>query len=354
MSKRLLSPKDQIYKYTLIKKLGQGGFGQVWLAKDAAVDRVLAVKIIESSGNIISALKEARIGNKLSHDNLSRIHYADVVKENDIDLVIIAMDHYERGDISQLANTDNFIPIKQTIRVIIDVLKGLDHLHRQNLYHCDIKPNNILINDNGSGILTDYGISCPSSNGESVCPESVYVLHMSPEVLKDNKINAQTDIYQLGLTAFRMLTDLKFLENKDNLLGRSTYYEKIKSGTIISNSDYLDFIPRQLKAIINKALKKEPSQRYGSAIEMRRALESLRLIGTWTVDNSNNYLGEDKSYYYRFEISPRRAGNIDFTAFKTNKSSGKETRVTKYCGKNISKRKGDTLRKQFMQYVVCG
>lgn len=354
MNKISLASGERIYKYTLIKRLGEGGFGQVWLAQDEAIDKTLAVKIIESSGDIISALKEARIGNRLSHANLSKIHYADVVDKDGINLVIIAMDNYERGDVSQLANRDQFVPIKKVIQVVVDVLKGLDHLHRQNLYHGDIKPNNILIDGNGSGILTDYGISCSSINGESVCPENVYLLHMSPEVIQENKINAQTDIYQLGLTAFRLLTNLNFLDEKYTSLGKNSYNQQIESGTIIENSDFLHFIPRQLKAIINKSLKQQPIQRYHSALDMRRALEGLRINGSWTVDDENNYLGEDDNYTYRFEVTPRRGGNIDFIAFKTNKSSARETRVTKYCEKNIPKKKETSIKKQFMQFVVCG
>lgn len=350
-----LNPGEQLYKYQLRNRIGGGGFGDVWLAHDHSIARDIAVKVLDASmAPVAEHLKEAKIGNQLDHQNLVKVHYADVINHNGTNLVIIAMDYHINGSIVGQVNAGNFLPIPDVLRCMIDILRGLEYLHEHRLYHSDIKPQNILLGDCGEGVLTDYGISCHAPNLQPVQPRSFYKLHIAPEVLSNNQINVQTDIYQVGITTFRLLNGIGTIREKFNQVGQSDYYTLVQQGKVIQSCDYQPFIPRNLKAVVNKAVQVEPSKRYQSAVEMRRAMERLSYPGFWTCDSCGNYVGENDGYTFRFDETPRGKNQYDFTAWKKNKTSGRETRVGSFCQKRMTRKQLEDVRRKFMQYVVTG
>ena len=159
-----LNSGDCLYKYELQTRLGGGGFGDVWLARDHSISRDVAVKVLVTDATIDERLREARIGNHLEHQNLVKMHYADVVQHHGVDIVIIAMDYHANGSIMNRVNAGNFMPIPDVTRFMVDILRGLEYLHELNLYHSDIKPQNVLIGTSNQGVLTDYGIACHSNS----------------------------------------------------------------------------------------------------------------------------------------------------------------------------------------------
>lgn len=349
-----LNPDETIYKYVLKRLIGGGNFGNVWLAHDLTISKDVAIKILAPGVTIDERLREARIGNHLDHPNLVKMHYADVVNHNGTDLVIIAMDYYANGSILSAVNSSNFIPIPHVIRFMADILRGLEYLHELNLYHNDIKPKNILVGDNNQGVLTDYGITCHSPNGQPVQPRSAYELHIAPEVISSSHINVQTDIYQVGLTAFRLLDEIDHISNKFKTLGQKGYYLLVKNGKVVQNNDYQPFIPRNLKTVINKAIHVDPASRYQSAVEMRRSLERLSYPGYWTTDSCGTFIGHNERYEYRFKEQALTAQLFEFTAYKKFKYSGRETKISTHSGKNLTRKQTDDLKQKFMQRVVTG
>lgn len=349
-----LNTGDRLYKYELQARLGGGGFGDVWLAHDHSITRDIAVKILASDVTIDERLQEARIGNHLDHQNLVRMHYADVVQHNGVNIVIIAMDYHVNGSIMNRINAGNFMPIPDVISFMVDILRGLEYLHELNLYHSDIKPQNILLGTSNQGVLTDYGISCHSPVGSSTPHRGFYKLHAAPEVLQAGHMSVQTDIYQVGVTAFRLLNGLGKVSDKFNRLGETTYFQQVQAGKVIQSKDYLFFIPRNLKSVINKAVHVDPANRYQSAVEMRRALERLSYSGYWTCDPSGGFVGHNANYEFRFTVQPKGPKLCDFTAFKKNKATGRETRVSEYSMKNVGQRQADDAKRNFMQWVVTG
>jgi len=349
-----LNKGDCLYKYELRTRLGGGGFGDVWLAHDYSISRDVAVKVLATNVSIDERLQEARIGNQLDHQNLVKMHYADVVQHNGVDIVIIAMDYHANGSIMNRINAGNFMPIPDVIRFMVDILRGLEYLHELNLYHSDIKPQNILVGTSNQGVLTDYGITCHSPDGCATPLRSFYKFHAAPEVLQNEHMSVQTDIYQVGITAFRLLNGLGMLRNKFNRLGQTGYYQLVQQGKVIQSGDYLPFIPRNLKSVVNKAVHVDPASRYQSAVEMRRALERLSYPGYWTCDPSGGFVGHRGNYEFRFEEQPKRANLFDFTAFKKNKVTDRETHVSEYSMKNVYREQADEAKRKFMQWVVTG
>ena len=152
--------EDTIYKYKLVKRLGKGSFGEVWLAKDTTLDINIALKILPSEfGTIAKQLEEAKNGKKVIHKNLLKIYYADIVRAPDGTFVtLIAQEYQKNGTVETCLNAHNFLPLPKLIKILTDILLGLEYLHNGCVIHNDIKPSNILLDEQGNGILADYGM----------------------------------------------------------------------------------------------------------------------------------------------------------------------------------------------------
>jgi serine/threonine protein kinase len=337
-------------KYRLKRKIGQGSFGQVWLAHDIAVDHEYALKILPNKDTIDERLLEARVGHTFVHNNLVKVHQADVTAEGH---VLIAMDYFPAGSVTGLANCANFIPLPTALRMISDVLQGLEHLHLHNFYHNDIKPQNILIGPQRQAKLTDYGIVGISSSGEAVAPSAWYVLHAAPEVTSGLGIEAKTDVFQVGMTLFRMLVGLGALEAKMNSLGQQGYALALSTGALITKADYPDFIPNSVRRIVAKAIHPNPAERFQSALEMRRAVEKIAFPGHWTVNDNGLAVGHDAKFSYSFEAVATGSA-CTLTCYRTSLSTGRRTKVTAFCRKSVPKVEMQKVLSSYVKAVVEG
>ncbi|WP_193177139.1 serine/threonine-protein kinase [Oricola nitratireducens] len=338
-------------KYRLVRPIGRGSFGEVWLAQDQAVNHEYAIKVLNAGIGIDQRLQEAQVGHAFTHNNLVRVHQADVATD---DKVVIAMDYFPDGSITTLANPGNFLTLPTALRTVIDMLQGLEHLHLHNFFHNDVKPQNILRGPQGQAKLADYGIVGISTNGAAVQPSSWYVLHAAPETVAGNGIEARTDIFQTGLTLFRLLVGLGALEAKFNSLGGAAYTNALARGSLINRAEFPPFIPNAVCRAVMKAIDPDPAKRFQSALEMRRALEKLSFAGHWTIDATGMLSGEDVRHTYRFEHTPAGGANACVAAFKTNRTSGRETRISQFSSKNLSNAEANKLIVSFLKAVVEG
>ncbi|MEL7610556.1 MAG: protein kinase [Bacillota bacterium] len=246
----------------------------------------------------------------------------------------ISMPYYSNGSVLSRLNSLNFLDLQEALKCLIDILRGLEYLHENGYYHCDIKPNNILVGDREEYLLTDYGITCYSPD-QAVTPRQSYLPHISPETLDQDTYDGRTDIYQLGLTEFRLINGISEIRvdfDKD----RVAFNEKVLKGKVINPSNYKPYVPHVLRRIINKATCLNPDDRYQTPLEMRRALERVRLIGNCTGDMAGNLLLLQGYNTYRYEIIPLPKNKFMLLAYKRNNKSGNETRYSKYCLKDLS------------------
>lgn len=350
-----LRPNMMLYKYLLQRRIGKGSFGEVWLAVDEAIDREFAIKILNPGTSIDDRLKEAQVGHTFAHDNLVTVHQADVVplSDGDNDVVLIAMDYLSRGSVSNLVNEGNFLPLPCALNIVIQILKALQYLHSKELLHNDIKPDNILIGDDGQAKLTDYGILEPmGDHGELVSPQRFYNLHAAPEALDGSGINRQTDVFQVGLTLFRLLVDLDALTNKHDRLGATGYMNAVLNNQLIATNDVPAYIPRRLRGVVQRAVHPDLSQRYSSARDMRRELEKLKYRGHWTV-TSDGFRGFDDHYSYRY-VKEHRPNGFHVIAYRRHQTSGRETKVSKYGLAKATKPQAQEVISSFVRSVVEG
>lgn len=338
-------------KYKPSHHIGRGAFGEVWLARDQALKHDYAIKILDDGIEVDQRLREAQIGHVFTHNNLVRVHQADVATDRK---VVIAMDFLPDGAVTTLANPKGFLPLPTAIRTMIDVLQGLEHLHLHNFFHNDVKPQNILRGPQGQAMLGDYGIVGFSPNGAPVLPSMWYALHGAPETTAGNGIEARTDIFQSGLTLFRLLVGLGTLEAKYNSLDQQGYENAIANGALITKADFPAFIPSAVSRVVMTAIDPDPNKRFQSALDMRRALEKLSFPGHWTVDGTGILIGIDNKHSYRFEQILASNDNSSFVAFKKNNASGRETKISEFTKKSISKSEARKLEGQFLKAVVRG
>ena len=349
-----LLPGMQLYKYQLKHRIGGGSFGEVWLAKDHAVDHDYAIKILKPRTPVHHRLREARIGHVLNHNNLVRVHQADVTTLGGHDLVIIAMDYMPNGPITQLANPSLYIPLSDVIRLGCDILRGLEYLHGENFYHNDVKPENVLIGPQQQGLLTDYGIVGVTQNGAPAPTPTFYKIHAAPEVVNQNNTTAQTDVFQTGLTLFRMLTGLDTLRQKFNAMGEKAYYNAVAQADLIAASDFPAYVPSRLKRIIQKAVNPDLNDRFSDALSMRRELERLNYPGYWTVKPTGEFAGYNGAYAFRFEQNKKAANKYDVVTFRKSRSTGRETRFSRFCASNINNAVAKKQIAKFVKAVVEG
>lgn len=350
-----LASGDQVYKFTIQDRIGGGSFGEVWLAHDQTIKKDVAIKFLDASHvSIDDLLKEAVVGHRAGHANLVTVHYADVLKYNGANLVAVAMDYFPNGSILKRVTPGNFVPIQLAVKQVIDILRGLEYLHELGTLHNDIKPQNILIGPNGEGVLTDYGISEVTSAGTPAKPSASYKLHKAPEVVSKGEIDVLTDIYQVGMTMFRLINGIGLVRDKFRMLGEMQFRARAAAGTLIRNTDYQPFVPNAVRRIVAKAIDADSGQRYQSALEMRRALEKLSLAGSWSVDPTGQYVGEDNARTYRVITEPMRGARFRFTTFQTLRKSGKEMRFGKFSGTGLTQAEVERLKRKAMCAVVEG
>jgi serine/threonine protein kinase len=350
-----LDDKMTLYKYQLQQRIGKGQFGEVWLAHDAAIARQVAIKVLdESMAPLAEVLREAQFGNRLAHQNVVKVHNADVIDYGGDSLVIIVMDYLPNGSVTRLGNAANFVIAPKAIAATIDVLRGLEYLHNGHLFHNDIKPSNILIGSRGEALLTDYGISCPSPNLMPAVAPSAYVLHRAPETLVTGSISVTTDIYQTGLTLFRLLNGFGLVREQRARLGNAEFEAQKAKGNVPADEDFQPFIGKALRKIIRKATAPNPANRFQSALEMRRSLEKLNCYGYWDADASGQLVGYIRQKQkITYSIYRNSAGFI----LSTNREyleSGRTTRVGKYCATGLKEAHLHQLKKKMMQEVSEG
>lgn len=328
-----LTVGDNIYKYRLDRKLGQGSFGQVWLATDTTIDSQVALKVLPSEfRRVAQILEEARNGHKVNHNNLLTIYYADIVPTTTagVAIVVIAQEYHEKGTIESELNSFNFLPLPRLIKILKDILLGLEYLHNGGIIHNDIKPGNILVDKYGNGILADYGISGVSNDGSAIAAKSAYIPHQAPESRTTHNIDIQTDIFQIGCTAYRLANSV----------------------SDITFSNYQPYVPKRLVSIIKKALNDDRSKRYSSALEIRRDLEKLCFPGYWDSSSDGSLIGKGNKYDYQFEIIPKAVDLFDFNAYQINRGTSKRNKIRMHCCMNLSTKELQKYKTSFFEWVI--
>lgn len=260
-----------ISHYKILEKLGEGGMGEVYLAEDTKLKRKVALKFLPKEFSRDPKAKErfiteARSSSKLDHNNICIIYD---INETDDGQLFISM-NYCKGDTLQDYIKEKDSTLKEILKYITQIAKGLDKAHSKGIVHCDIKPTNIIITDDGVAKIVDFGIAKIASEEKLISKDrtSGTIAYMSPEQVSNATIDARTDIWSLGIVCYEMLTKQQpFKDSYNEALMYSIINEDPEPLRLINHD-----VPPELEKIVLKMLCKNPEDRYGSIVEFIKDL----------------------------------------------------------------------------------
>jgi len=260
--------------YKILEKIGGGGMGVVYRARDLKLDRFVALKFLppeltldpEAKGRFVH---EAKAASALQHTNICTIHDID---ETDDGSLYIVMDCYEGESLTSRIATGP-MQVKGAVDVALQVASGLSKAHEKGIVHRDIKPGNVFITTDGTVKILDFGLAKLAGGQTRLTRPGSTVgtaAYMSPEQAQGMDVDERTDIWSVGVVLYEMLTGkLPFRGEHEAALLYSIVHEE-PQGLVSVRAD----VPRSVAAIIEKALQKECSRRYQSMKQMVSDLKS--------------------------------------------------------------------------------
>jgi protein kinase-like protein len=260
-------------QYRIVRLLGRGGMGAVYLARDLALDREVAIKVVKtdsSAREIHDRLRrEARTAAKLSHPNIVPLHAF-----GDVEGMPYFVMGYVRGEsLAARLRRDGKLPEEEARRIAADLAEALDHAHRQGVVHRDVKPDNVLLDDeSGRALLTDFGVAKALGRSETLTPVGSVVgtpSYMSPEQAAGRAdIDGRTDIYSLGVMAYAMLTGRLPFEGKTaaDVLTKHLTQEPPPLRSLAPT------LPDSTALAVERCLAKDPARRWPDARSLKLAL----------------------------------------------------------------------------------
>ena len=304
-------------RYKILDHLGTGGMATVWLGYDTILDRQVAIKTFKIDANDEDAVKrfnrEAKAVTSLSHPNIVSIY--DV--ENEGEFYYLILEYVEGMTLKDYMIKNPRIPIETIVHIAKQIASGLSHAHQNGIIHRDIKPQNILMNDNLTCKITDFGIA--RAYGDTTLTQTNQMLgtvyYLSPEQARGNVATAQSDIYSLGILIFEMITgQIPFKGESAVAIALKHLQEELPD-----IDKYRENVPQSVKNIVLKATMKNPNERYISSKELFEDLS--------TVLNPER-LYENK--YTGFKIPVQPANNYNETQYIDNSSNNNQYAYSDY------------------------
>jgi len=264
------APPLDIPGFQIQKEIGRGGMARVYLAVQRKFGRLVALKVV--SGKFTQDtryrerfVRESRINARLTHPNIVQVY--DVGTHGDS--LYLVLEYIRSGDLNQ--RLQKGMRLTDLLSVVKDIGKALDYAHGKGFIHRDIKPENILFREDGSAVLTDFGIARISDSEPSLTQTGIVVgtpQYMSPEQASGRELDGRSDIYSLGVVLYRMLTgDVPYKADSAVSIGIKHLQEPVPR------------LPNYLGAfqgVIDRCLAKRRDQRFQSGKELIDALDAVQ------------------------------------------------------------------------------
>lgn len=281
-------------RYQVINLVGTGSGGEVYKVWDKKRSTYLALKLLKPEWNsnpqlVANFLDEAQSLSNLQHPNIVRFYE---LVDND-DSAFFLMDYVEGVTLRKILRGSTApLPLNQILSIIIPICRALHYAHQQNVIHCDVKPENIMMDQNGQVYLADFGISFTRGKGNNFLGKAGTPAYMAPEQIQGHEVNPQTDIYALGIIFYEMFTGVKPFRG-NTFTGEQSLNERIRWEQVHT----LPIPPIQINPMVGKlandviltCLNKNPLQRYSDVLELMHALEKIQIkIATVTEERIVN------------------------------------------------------------------
>jgi len=253
--------------------LGSGNFGEVWRAEDTHQDQTVAIKLFRDHVALDAVLLEARAQTRLqpllAHPHV--LPLLNVVLKPPRPFIV--MPYMPRGSVEAKLTGGN-TNLVEAVRWARDALDGLAYVHGLGVLHRDVKPNNLLLDEHDRVRLSDFGIAEDTLKGSA--GQMAYGAHQAPEFYLNGTTSAATDIWAMGCTLYRLITDNQYpfgspLRVDDMLQGKFTPAQQVNPQ-----------VPLRLSSVVKTALSVDPGDRFRSALEMVGALSGCRIANGWS------------------------------------------------------------------------
>lgn len=267
--------KDTVVSgYKIVEKIGSGGGGEVYLAVDTKLDRKVALKFLPqvsgvSEENRKRLLDEARAASRIKHPNIISIFTFEEFQGRDF----IVMEYIEGKSIKELASEGD-LAIDRFISIILQIAEGVNAAHRAGIVHGDIKSDNILIDEEGTVKITDFGLAKFREYRDRTGTEPISGTfpYMSPEQIQGDRVDHRSDIFSMGVVTYELISGQ--LPFKGDFVASIVY--SIVNETPAPLEEYRDDVPEGLQQVVSKMLAKNPDDRYGDATEIISDLEKIK------------------------------------------------------------------------------
>ena len=279
-----------IGKYTIDHQLGKGAWAIVYLGHHRTLGRQVAIKLLKHHVAVEPEfrdrfIQEAKIIADLQHRNIINIY--DV--EERFSMLFIIMEYLKGSPVDLVLKRKGRLPAAQVVEICIQVSSGLAYAHERGIVHQDIKPDNLFMLKNGQIKILDFGLACPFGS-ENIEMEGT-LPYMSPEQIESDPVDARTDIYGMGITAFELLTGRKPHPDDDLVALRELHLNR----DIPNPGEFVDNIPPLLAEFIMTCCRRNPDERYQDAAT---ALKVLKRLKKQSFDNVQPSLPQNMSTMY--------------------------------------------------------
>jgi tetratricopeptide (TPR) repeat protein len=262
-------PPRRLGDFELLRELGRGGMGVVWEARQHSLDRRVAVKVLapgltESPNAVARLRREAATAARLSHQNLVKV----LGVGSEAGVHFLAMELVDGEPIDRTRRSPH-----QLAELLAQVGDALDHAHRAGVVHRDVKPANILVRDDGTATLMDFGLA-RTDDQPGLTRSGAFAgtpHYAAPEQLRGEAVDARSDVFALGVTLFELLTGHVPFSGPT----AAAVLETMQRGAADARRSRPD-VPRELSAIASRAIELRPGDRYATAAAMARDLRAFR------------------------------------------------------------------------------
>ncbi|MBC7361242.1 MAG: protein kinase [Candidatus Aminicenantes bacterium] len=307
---------QKVGKYEILRSLGSGGFGSVYLARDTWLDIKVAIKVPhKQSTELYKLLKEPRLQAALNHPNIVRV----LAAEKEKDVFFMVMEYVKGKSLEKILEKEKILDCDRAVDIIKQIAYGIDHAHKNKIIHRDLRPSNILISEEGTVKITDFGTSAWLNSSQYASTRIGSPPYMAPEQFL-GKASYCSDIYSIGCIFYEMIVGRPPIFDPDPF----KILEKAQQGKVTPPRLKNMKVPREIDALIMKCLAPKVEDRIHSASEIIRELSKLK--------GKEEKSSELEDIFARIKAREQRKLTL---CWNCRRPLPYKTKVCPYCGESV-------------------